>query len=186
MALIAVLNSYGHETSRWPHIYKSDREFNNTYQALLEGKQVPNFHPWDELLFHLGNICVPSSEHAKMILEVHYSQVARHFGVEKTMAVLQNYFYWMKLHQDVGKYIRSCTVSAIAKPTIKKQGLYNPLPTPNQPLESISMDYMSGLPSTKHGNDYVFKVIDRFNRMAIMAVCKKSIIAEAISKLFFE
>jgi hypothetical protein len=45
------------------------------------------------------------------------------------------------------------------KPTIKKQGLYTPLPTPDRPWQSISMDYMSGLPSTKHGNDCVFMVV---------------------------
>ena len=102
------------------------------------------------------------------------------------MAVLQKYFYWPNLRQDVGKYIRSCTACAIAKPMIKKQGLYTPLPTPNQPWESISMDYMSGLPSTKHGNDCVFVVVDRFSKMAIMAACKKNITAEATAKLFFE
>ena len=48
------------------------------------------------------------------------------------------------------------------------------------------MDYMSGLPSTKHGNDCVFVVIDRFSKMAIMEACKKNITVEATAKLFFE
>eukprot|EP00253_Pinus_taeda_P006376 PITA_06376 len=48
------------------------------------------------------------------------------------------------------------------------------------------MDYMSGFPSTKHGNDCVFVVVDRFSKMAIMAVCKKNITTEATAKLFFE
>jgi hypothetical protein len=91
------------------------------------------------------------------------------------VAVLQKYFYWPNLRQDVRKYIKSCTACAIAKPTIKKQGLYTPLPTPSQPWESISMDYMSGLPSTKHGNDCVFVVVDRFSKMSIMMACKKNI-----------
>jgi len=38
---------------------------------------------------------------------------------------------------------------AISKSMIKKQGLYTYLPTPSQPWESISMDYLSGLPSTR-------------------------------------
>jgi hypothetical protein len=75
---------------------------------------------------------------------------------------------------------------AISKPTIKKKGMYKPLPTPDRPWESISMDYMSGLPSTKHRNDCVFLDVDRFSKMEIMAACKKSIIAEATTKLFFE
>jgi hypothetical protein len=48
------------------------------------------------------------------------------------------------------------------------------------------MDYMSGLPSTKHGNDFVFVVVDRFSKMVIMIACKKNITAEAIAKIFFE
>jgi hypothetical protein len=70
---------------------------------------VNNFHLQDGLLCRLGHICVPSSERAKLIWEAHYSQVAGHFGVEKTVAMLQKHFYWMKLRQQVNKYIRSCT-----------------------------------------------------------------------------
>jgi hypothetical protein len=64
--------------------------------------------------------------------------------------------------------------------------MYTPLPTLDRPWESISMDYMSGLPSTKRGNDCVFVVVDFFSKMAIMVACKKSITTEATSKLFFE
>jgi hypothetical protein len=48
------------------------------------------------------------------------------------------------------------------------------------------MDYMSSLPSTKHDNDCVFVVVDRFSKMSIMMAYKKNIIAEATAKLFFE
>ena len=92
----------------------------------------------------------------------------------------------MNLWQNIGKYIWSCTLCAIAKPSIKQKGLYTPFPTPSWPWESISMDYMSGLPYTKHDNDCVFMVVDRFSKMAIMAACKNNIIAEATAKLFFE
>eukprot|EP00253_Pinus_taeda_P030551 PITA_30551 len=186
MALTTVLNSCGHETSNWPLLYKSNPKFSHTYQTLLEGQHVPDFHLQDALLCHLGHLCVPSSERAKLIWEAHYNRVVRHFGVEKTVALLQKYFYWPNLRQDVGKYIRSCTACVIAKPNIKKQGLYTPIPTPSRPWESISMDYMSGLPSTNHGNNCVFMVVDRFSKMAIMTAYKKNITTEATAKLFFE
>jgi hypothetical protein len=48
------------------------------------------------------------------------------------------------------------------------------------------MDYMLGLPSTKRRNDFVFVVVDRFSKMAILVACKKSITSEATAKLFFE
>jgi hypothetical protein len=36
-----------------------------------------------------------------MIWESHYSRVAGHFGVEKTVVMLHKYFYWPKLRQYV-------------------------------------------------------------------------------------
>jgi hypothetical protein len=78
--------------------------------------------------------------------------------------MLQKHFYWLKLRRQVSKYIRSYTACAITKPTTKKQGLYTPLPIPDRPWESISMDYMSGLPSTKWGNDYVLWFLIAFIR----------------------
>jgi hypothetical protein len=97
MALTTVLNSCGHETFNWLLLYKSDPKFGHTYNTLMEGKQVPNFHLQDALLCHLRHLCVPSSERAKMIWEAHYSRVVGHFVVEKTVAVLQKYFYCLNL-----------------------------------------------------------------------------------------
>jgi hypothetical protein len=74
-------------------LYKSDPEFDHTYNTLLEGKKVPNFHLHDALLCHLGHLCVPSIKRSKMIWEAHYSQVTGHFEVEKIMVVLEKYFY---------------------------------------------------------------------------------------------
>jgi hypothetical protein len=58
---------------------------------------VTDFHIQDRLLCHLGHLCVPTSERAKMIWEAHYSRVAGHFGMEKTVVILQKHFYWPKL-----------------------------------------------------------------------------------------
>jgi hypothetical protein len=74
----------------------------------------------------------------------------------------------------------------MAKPTTKKQGLYTPLPILDRPWESISMDYMSGLLSTKRGNDCVFVVVDHFSKMMILVACKKSITTEATANIFLE
>jgi hypothetical protein len=84
---------------------------------------VIDFHIQDGIVCPLSHLCVPTSERAKLIWESHYDWVAGHFGVDKIVVVLQKKFYWPKLRQDVNKYIISCTACAIAKPTIKKQGL---------------------------------------------------------------
>jgi hypothetical protein len=181
-----MLNSCSHETSGFPQLYETELDFSTTYQMLGKNAVVDNFHLQDGLLCFLGHIFVPSSERAKLIRESHYSRVAGHFSVEKIVVMLQKKLYWPKLRQEVNKYIRSCTALVIAKPTTKKHGWYTPLPTPDRPWESISMDYMLDLPSTKRGNDYVFVVFDCFSKMTIMFSYKKSITIEATAKLFFE
>jgi hypothetical protein len=163
-ALTTFLHSCGHEASAWPQLYQQDLDFTTTYHLFGTGTIVVDFHIQDIILCHLGHICVPTSEHVMMILEAYYIWVARNFGIEKTVSILQKHFYWPKLRQDVSNYIRSCTSCAISKPTIKKKGLYTPLPILKKPWESISMDHMFGMSSTKKGNDYVFVIVNRFQR----------------------
>jgi hypothetical protein len=105
VALTTVLHSCGHETSEWPQLYQQDLDFATTYQLLGTCSTVSDFHIQDGLLCHLGHLCVPTRKRAKLIWEAHYSRVAGHFGVEKTVVILQKHFYWPKLRQDVKKYI---------------------------------------------------------------------------------
>jgi hypothetical protein len=49
------------------------------------------------------------------------------------------------------------------------------------------MDYMSEPPIHQAGEmTVIFVVVDRFSKMVILVSCKKSIIAEATARLFFE
>jgi hypothetical protein len=186
VALTTVLDSCDHETFGWIQLSEIDLDFTTTYQMLGANVVVTNFHLQDELLCRLGHICVPSSKRLKLIWEAHYNWVEGHFDVKNIVEMLHKHFYWLKLRQEVNKYIRSYTTCAIAKPTTKKQGLYTPLPTPNRPWEFISIDYISGFTSTKQGNDCVFLVLDHFSKMAILVTYKKSITTEATAKIFFE
>lgn len=181
-----VLDSYGHETLGWSQLYATNPNFATTYQLLGASILVFDFHLHDGFLCHFGHLYVPSSECMKIIQESNYSLVAGHLSVEKTVLVLKKYFYWPKLWHDFNRYNRSYTIYDIAKLLIKKQGMYTPFPTFGKPWESISMDFISGLPSTKHGNDHIFVFVDQFSKMAILTACKKTIIAKAMTKLFLE
>jgi hypothetical protein len=48
------------------------------------------------------------------------------------------------------------------------------------------MEYMSGLPSTKRGNDCLFVFVDHFSKMAILTAYKKIITTKATANIFFE
>jgi hypothetical protein len=92
-----VLHSCGNEASEWPQLYKSDLDFVTMYQLLGTYATVTEFHLQYKMLCHLVHLCVPSSEHAKLIWEDQYSWMEGHFGMEKTVEVLHKHLYWPRL-----------------------------------------------------------------------------------------
>ena len=82
------------------------------------------------------------------------------------------------MKEIVTKYVKGCVMCSTCKPTNRKLGLYSPLPVPSHPWESISMDFVGGLPMSKRGHDYLYVVVDRFNKMCILMPCKNHITAE--------
>jgi hypothetical protein len=61
------------------------------------------------------------------------------------------------MREIVSKYVKGCVLCATSKPTNRKLGLYTPLPVPSHPWESISMDFVGGLPMSKRGHDYLLE-----------------------------
>ena len=114
----------------------------------------------NQLLYHLGKLCIPEKERVHVIREAHSSLIAGHFGVSKTLSVLQNHCYWPQMQETVAKYIRGCVMCAMSKPSNRKLGLYTPLPVSSRPWESISMDFVGALPMSRKGHDYLYVVVD--------------------------
>ena len=89
------------------------------------------------------------------------------------------------MQETVAKYIRGFVMCATSKPSNRKLGLYTPLPISSRHYESISMDFVGGLPMSRKGHDYLYFVVDRFRKMCILMPCNKQIIAEKTTHLFF-
>jgi transposase InsO family protein len=63
-------------------------------------------------------------------------------------------------------YVQACQVCQQAKPEhIKLSGLLQPLPVPTQAWQSVSMDFIEGLPKS-NSYDVLLVVIDRFIKYA--------------------
>jgi hypothetical protein len=90
------------------------------------------------------------------------------------------------MKESVTKYLKACVICSTCKPTNRKLGLYSPLPIPSHPWESISMDFVGGLPMSKMGHDYLYVVVDRFSKMCILIPCKKQITTKQTVNLFFQ
>ena len=66
----------------------------------------------------------------------------------------------------------------------KTPGLLQPLPVPNQPWESIAMDFITDLPRSPYGNDAIWTIIDRFSKHAHFLPVRKTIKPDHMARLF--
>ena len=145
-----------------------------------------DYHVKDRILYHCGKLCIPQTERVRIIREARTSLIYGQFGVSKTVAQLQRFCYWPKMNETVSRYVRGCTMCAKSKPSNRKLGLYTPLPVPSHPWESVSMVFFGGLSKSRKGHDYLYVVVDRFNKMCILIPCNKQITTEQTARLFFE
>jgi hypothetical protein len=64
-------------------------------------------------------------------------------------------------------------------------GLLQPLPIPNRPWGSITMDFITDLPTVRTKNS-ILVVVDRLTKMAHFTPCSKSITAEETPQLILD
>jgi hypothetical protein len=83
--------------------YALDTDFKEVYETLCHSNHVEelDYHVHNNLLYHLGKLCIPQGERINIIREAHSSLIAGHFGVGKTVANLQRYCYWPKMNESV-------------------------------------------------------------------------------------
>ena len=96
-----------------------------------------DYHIHDNLLYHLGKICIPQSERVHVIREAHNSLTSWHFGVGKIVVELQKFCYWYQMNDTMSKYVKECFMCATSNPRNKMLGLYTPLPVPSRPWDSV-------------------------------------------------
>ena len=82
------------------------------------------------------------------------------------------------MFESVSHFVRGCSLCVVSKPRNRNFGLYNLLRVLSCPWESVSMDFVGGIPMSRRGHDYLYVVVDRFRKMNIFMPCKMQVIAE--------
>ena len=115
------------------------------------------------------------------------SPSACHLGICKTYAHVCRHFYWLGLHNDVKDYVLKSQKFQVNKvERLKVGGLLQPLEIPQGKWESISMDFIVGLPTTSRGHDSIWVVVDRLTKMARFIPVNTTIKTPALARLFVE
>ncbi|XP_071933062.1 uncharacterized protein [Coffea arabica] len=137
-------------------------------------------------LYYKDKFCIfKSSMRTLLVRETHGGGLMGHFGIAKTLMILQEHFFWPRMRSDVERHIERCVTCHQAKSKVHPYGLYTPLSIPHEPWVDLSMDFVLGLPRTRKGHDSIYVVVDRFSKMAYFIPCLKTDDAKHVADLFF-
>ncbi|GBG64018.1 hypothetical protein CBR_g40263 [Chara braunii] len=149
--------------------YESDPDFATLYAQLSSDHPPASHHRIADgyLLLHSRGkdlLCVPRDRRlrTRLIGEFHDSRLAGHFGVNRTIARLQQRFRWPDLITDVTRYSDSCEVCRRSKPRNRNPyGELRPMPIPREPGLSIAVDVTGPFPRDRLGHDGILTLVDR-------------------------
>jgi len=105
--------------------------------------------------------------------------------MDKTIDQLTCFYFWSKMWRDVQRFVARCKVCQWAKGHSQNTGLYTLLPVPGRLWDSISLDFILGLPKTQRGYNSMMLVMDIFSKMAHFIPCRKTSNATHVAHLFF-
>lgn len=140
---------------------------------------IPNFHLINGILFHTRNrksvraktmnnfqLVVPEISLKTIIALHHDSTLGGHCGIQNTLDLIQEQYYFPNLSEKVTDYIRSCHECQSRKnTTLKTKASITSFPTPCAPFEVWEMDLQYGpVPVSRSGNSYIFTAIDLFSK----------------------
>ena len=86
---------------------------------------------------------------------------------------------------EIAQYVSECDVYQRVKAVHQKSvGLLQPLKIPEWKWDMIEMDFVTGFPKSRRGNDAIFVVIDRLSKVTHFFPVKESIPASQLAKLY--
>ena len=88
------------------------------------------------------------------------------YGINKTLHNMQLPFWWQGMFSDIDGYVCTCVSCQCTKPSPVKPsaGLLQPLHIPHGPWDSVSTDFVTGLPKTTAGHDAILVFVDRLTK----------------------
>ncbi|KAI0515494.1 hypothetical protein KFK09_008159 [Dendrobium nobile] len=144
-------------------LYPQDDYFKEHWANCCKQELNTDYSIRHGFLFKGSLLCIPSSSWRQQIIkETHSGGLSAHLGRDNTIIQLQQRFFWPHLRRDVSKFVERCSICQTYKGGGQNTGLYQSLPVPDSIWEDLSLNFVMGLPRTKHGIDSIMVVVDRF------------------------
>jgi transposase InsO family protein len=134
-----------------------------------------------------GRVRIPDSPSIKLriLQECHDVPLGGHVGSQKTIANVTRRFIWPKLHEQVREYVSTCVSCQLNKPSTQLPiGLLQPLPIPEGPWQTVTMDLITALPRTKAGHDAIVVFVCKLTKWAIYVATVTEVNAPRLAEIF--
>jgi hypothetical protein len=145
------------------------------------------------VLRRAGKVWIPSDMALRQAImrKNHDDPLGGHYGVHKTVELLQRKYHWPKLRANVKDYIHHCPTCQLNKTRRHKPwGWLEPLPPPTTPWRHYSLDFVTDLPESKdaRGNVYdsILVLIDRFSKYTRYLPVNKTITSRRLADILRE
>jgi hypothetical protein len=100
-------------------------------------------------------------------------------------ALMSRSYYWPQMRDDVELCVKTCLVCQQDKvEQWREVRLLQPLPIPNRPWASVSMDFLGGFPKAE-GMGAIMVVMDRFSKYVVFIVVLCASSADLVTRMFF-
>ncbi|GJT62324.1 putative nucleotidyltransferase, ribonuclease H [Tanacetum coccineum] len=132
-------------------------------------------------------LCVPNDQalREKVMMEAHSSPFTIHPGSTKMYKDLKQYFWWNGMKQDVATFVSKCmTCQQVKIEHQRASGLLQPLEIPMWKWDEISMDFVTGLPTTQKRHDAIWVVVDRLTKSAHFLPIRKNYGISKLAEIF--
>jgi hypothetical protein len=134
-----------------------------------------------------GRIVVPDSMQREIIENHHSSISAGHFGENRTLTAINRHFWWPRMHEAIATFVAECPSCQQNKASRKRPyGLLQPLQSPDTRWHTLTMDFITDLPTTSTGNDTIMVIVDKLTKYVILIPTTKTCTSEDACRLFMQ
>ncbi|KAE8541724.1 hypothetical protein D1P53_001896 [Cryptococcus gattii VGV] len=144
-------------------------------------------HDSYQLLLVDNHLCIPDTDnlHENLMCQAHEGTAA-HLGLEKTLEVLRNGYFWDTMSKDTHEFVCTCHSCQQANASMKKPaGPLHPLPILCDKFDDITMDFVGPLPSSG-GYDYLLTITDHLTGFIELVPCATTINARDLAVLVWD